>query len=344
MTSGTDPAPVSDEELERARGLFDALADQIARVIVGQHEAIEQLLWALGAGGHALLEGAPGLGKTMLVRTIASALQLDVRRVQCTPDLMPADVLGTTVVAETSAGERSLVFEPGPIFTHLLLVDEINRATPRTQSALLEAMQERRVTTGGQSRPLPSPFFVLATQNPIEMEGTYPLPEAQLDRFLVKIVIDPPDRADLVEVLRRTAAPQPPRLEPVGDGEALLAAARVLHAMPCAEPVLDYAARLVLATHPARAEAPEPVRRYVRYGASPRGAQALIGCARVRALRRGQACVGFEDVAAAVAPALRHRVLLGFEGLAEGLRPDTILDSVLETVSPAPAVDRAASR
>jgi MoxR-like ATPase len=324
------------------RALLTDLAQQIGRVIVGQQPVVDLVLTALVADGHVLLEGAPGLGKTLLVRSLARALRLELRRIQCTPDLMPADVVGTTVLAEQPGGGRSFVFEPGPVFTNLLLADEINRATPRTQSALLEAMQEGAVTTGGATRPLPKPFFVLATQNPIEMEGTYPLPEAQLDRFLLKVRVRPPGREDLVEVLRRTTGEADGGPEPVGGADELLAARAFIRTLPCPEPVLDYAARLVLATHPENADAPERVKRCVRYGASPRGAQALVASARVRALRRGELVAGYADVAAMALPALRHRVLLNFEGIAQGLDPDELVEQVIAAVPRIPGVDPSA--
>jgi MoxR-like ATPase len=319
-----------EREAARFRDLLARLKAEVAKVLVGHGEIVDETLVALFAGSHALLEGVPGLGKTLLVRTLADALDLRFSRVQFTPDLMPADILGTNVVLEDPAtGRKSFEFQPGPIFGNVVLADEVNRATPKTQSALLEAMQEGRVTISGATHPLAPPFFVLATQNPIEMEGTYPLPEAQLDRFLLKLEVKAPRREDLVEVLARTTAPEAARVEKVASGADVLALRDFARAIPCARPLLDYAARLVLATSPASERAPALVRRFVRYGASPRGAQALILGAKVGALLRGRLNVAYEDIARIAAPALRHRLILNFEGEAEGIRPDAIIAELL---------------
>ena len=290
---------------------------------------------------HVLLEGVPGMGKTLLCRSLSEALDLEFRRIQFTPDLMPADILGTLVVTEDENGRKGFEFQPGPIFGNLVLADEINRATPKTQSALLEAMQEGRVTTAGEQRSLPQPFFVLATQNPIEMEGTYPLPEAQLDRFLFKIDVAAQGVDALVEILKRTTGADVPVPSAVLNAEQLLRFRALARDVPAAEPVLRYAASLIRATHPAAEESPERIKRFVRFGSSPRGAQALILGAKVQALLAGRAHVDPSDVRDVAKPALRHRMLLNFEGEAEGVKVEELLDDVLAHVSPvSPAVQR----
>ena len=305
---------------------------EIGKYIVGQHSVVRHTLISLIAGGHVLLEGVPGLGKTMLVRTLAQVLDLDFARIQFTPDLMPADILGTDILEEAEGGARRFRFRPGPVFTNLLLADEINRATPKTQSALLEAMQERTVTIANRSYPLDAPFMVLATQNPIEMEGTYPLPEAQMDRFLFKINVIFPSSTELVEILWRTTGAQEPRVEKVADAPTVLAMRALARKVPVASTVMDYASRLTVATHPESNAAPDLVRSYVRYGASPRAAQALILGGKVAALLDGRYNVAFKDLRAVAPAALRHRLLLNFEGQAEGVRPDDVVVALLDAV------------
>jgi len=302
---------------------------EIGRYMVGQQAVIRHVLIALLAGGHVLLEGVPGLGKTMLVRTLARVLDLQFARIQFTPDLMPSDIVGTDILEETEDQQRVFRFQSGPVFTNLLLADEINRATPKTQSALLEAMQERTVTVANRSYPLDAPFMVLATQNPIEMEGTYPLPEAQLDRFLFKIKVGFPSADELAEILNRTTGGTEPELETVADGPTVLAMSGLVRQVPAASAVTDYATRLVLSTHPTQQDAPDLVRRYVRYGASPRAAQALILGGKVGALLAGRYNVALEDLRAVAPATLRHRILLNFEAQAEGVNPDDVVDEVV---------------
>ncbi len=306
---------------------------EVGKYIVGQREVIRHTLVCLVVGGHALLEGVPGLGKTMLVRILAQVLDLRFSRIQFTPDLMPADIVGTDILEEAEDGRRTFRFQQGPVFTNLLLADEINRATPKTQSALLEAMQERTVTVGNYSYSLDPPFLVLATQNPIEMEGTYPLPEAQVDRFLFKVNVDFPSSQELVEILNRTTGGSEPQVGIVADGATVLAMRDLARQVPVASPVADYAAHLVVATHPDSDTALEVVRRFVRYGASPRGAQALILGGKVTALLAGRYNVAFEDLRTVAPAALRHRILLNFEGQAEGISPDDVVAAVLEKVA-----------
>ncbi len=317
---------------ETFRESFTTIENEIGRVIVGQQEVVRHVLIAVLAGGHALLEGVPGLGKTMLIRTLASVLDLRFSRIQFTPDLMPADIVGTDILEESEDGRRAFRFQPGPVFANLVLADEINRATPKTQSALLEAMQEKTVTVAQQTYPLAAPFFVLATQNPIEMEGTYPLPEAQLDRFLFKIGVRFPSPAELVEILARTTGGELPTTEKVADGAAIVAMGELARQVPVASHVSDFIARLVVATHPAEETAPPMVRRFVRYGSSPRGAQALVLGGKILALISGRYNVAFDDVRAVAPAALRHRLLLNFEGQAEGITPDAVIAELLATV------------
>ncbi|HVS65584.1 MAG TPA: MoxR family ATPase [Thermoanaerobaculia bacterium] len=313
---------------------LDRVREEVGKIIVGNRDILDALLTCLLADGHVLLEGIPGLGKTRLVSTLANALQLDFSRVQFTPDLMPADIVGTNIVQEDEIGHRTLVFQRGPVFAHLLLADEINRATPKTQSALLEAMQEKTVSVGRVTHRLELPFFVLATQNPLEMEGTYALPEAQLDRFLMKLKMEYPDQDELHEIVERTTQDEPPEIFPVLDRERILELRGTVRSLPVVREVRDFAIRLVLATHPTRPQAPDSIKRYVRFGSSPRGAQALILAGKVRALSNDRAHVSSDDVAAFVRPTLRHRLLLNFEGEASGVDPDTLLDDVLSATPP----------
>jgi MoxR-like ATPase len=324
---------MSEISPEQFREIAARIETEVAKYIVGQQGVIRHTLICLIAGGHVLLEGVPGLGKTMLVRTLAQALDLEFARIQFTPDLMPADIVGTDILEEADGGRREFRFQPGPVFTNLLLADEINRATPKTQSALLEAMQERTVTVANRSYPLESPFLVLATQNPIEMEGTYPLPEAQLDRFLFKVNVNFPGSDDLVEILNRTTRDVEPEVGVATDGATISAMSILARQVPVASNVADYAARLTVATHPESETAPEMVRRYVRYGSSPRGAQALILGGKVTALLAGRYNVAYEDLRIVAPAALRHRVLLNFEGQAEGVNTDDVVQKVIEVVS-----------
>ncbi|HEX2028456.1 MAG TPA: AAA family ATPase [Nitriliruptorales bacterium] len=315
---------------ERFADLAADLEREIRRVIVGQRDLVRDVLACLFAEGHVLLEGVPGLGKTVLLRTLGQALSLDFTRVQCTPDLMPADIVGTNVIGDAGPGSTS--FQPGPVFTQLLLADEINRATPKTQSALLEAMAERRVTVAGVTRDLPRPFFVMATQNPIEMEGTYPLPEAQLDRFLAKVLVPLPSADDLVTILERTTGTAVPQLHAVATTDDLLAAGRLVREVPMAEHVTRHVVDLVGATHPTSGQAPDVVRRYVAHGGSPRAAQSLVLLAKVYALFDGRIHASVDDVRGAAHAALRHRLVLGYEALPAGVTPDDAVAAVLAAV------------
>jgi len=320
----------AEEFRERAA----AIEEQVGKVIVGQRELVRHTLITLLAGGNALLEGVPGLGKTMLVRTLAQAIDCAFSRIQFTPDLMPSDIVGTNLIVEDDSGRREFRFEAGPIFANLVLADEINRATPKTQSAMLEAMQERSVTVAKVTRRLPEPFFVLATQNPLEMEGTYPLPEAQLDRFFFKVDVPFPDVGELVEIANRTTGALNPQAEPVADGAAIAAMQALARGVPVADHVTAYAARLLKATHPDDPGAPEQVSSYVRYGASPRGMQAMILAGKIMGLLDGRYNVAYDDIRQAARPALRHRLILNFEAQAEGISPDGVIEAILEEVRP----------
>jgi len=327
--------PVIDTRVEKAaedfRRKYHAVRNELAKAIVGHDEIIDGVLTCLFVGGHALLEGVPGLGKTLLIRCLAQSLRLEFSRIQFTPDLMPADIIGTNIIMEDPAtGRREFRFQRGPLFAQIILADEINRATPKTQSALLEAMQEHAVTVARQRYALVEPFFVMATQNPIEQEGTYPLPEAQLDRFFYKLLVQYSNREQLKQILDRTTTGREPGIEPVMTSEEILAAQKLVQRVVMAPHVQDYAVRCVLATHPQGEYATEMTNRYVRWGASPRGAQAVTLAAKVQALLDGRFNTAFSDVRKVFLPAMRHRVLLNFEGEAEGIDPDAILNDILE--------------
>ncbi|MDQ2800602.1 MAG: AAA family ATPase, partial [Armatimonadota bacterium] len=291
------------------------------------------VLICLLSGGHVLLEGVPGLGKTLLVRTLSQVLDLNFNRVQFTPDLMPADITGTNILVEDATGRKIFQFQPGPVFANIVLADEINRATPKTQSAMLEAMQERSVTVSGKSYPLQEPFFVLATQNPIEMEGTYPLPEAQMDRFLFKLIVPSPSLAELSAIVERTTGAETRQVEKVLDGPKIMAMRQIAREVPIASHVREYAARVILATHPRTEAAPPMVNQFVRYGSSPRGAQALVLAAKIRALLDGRYNVAYDDITNVAPAALRHRVLLNFEGEAEGIGTDAVVREILNALT-----------
>ena len=334
-----DPKLDLKAESARFRADLDRIRGAIGERIVGQREVLDGVLTCIVAGGNVLLEGVPGLGKTLLVRTLAEVLDLSFSRIQFTPDLMPADILGTTVIVEGATGQKSFEFRPGPVFSHVVLADEINRATPKTQSALLEAMQEHAVTVGGTTRAIAEPYFVLATQNPLEMEGTYPLPEAQLDRFFMKLEVPFPSRSELHEILDRTTKETPGRLVSVIDGKRLLELRRIAEMVAVPRNVQDYVVRLVEATHPAHPSAPAMVKKFARFGASPRGAQACLIASKIRALSDGRYAASFEDVRKSLHPTLRHRVILGFEGEAERIRVDQLLDEVIERTAEAGDAD-----
>lgn len=328
----TAPSPPSELSVDEFRESAERIVTEVGKVIVGQADVVRHVLICVIAGRHALLEGVPGLGKTMLIRTLADVLDLKFSRIQFTPDMMPADITGTDIMQENTEGHREFVFQAGPIFANLILADEINRATPKTQSAMLEAMQEKSVTIANRTYPLEAPFFVLATQNPLEMEGTYPLPEAQLDRFLFKVNVTFPAAAELVTILERTTGAEEPTAQKAADGARIRAMGQLALQTPIASHVSQYVARLVVATHPEDPTAPEKVRQYVRYGASPRGAQALILGAKITALLSGRYNVAFEDVRAVAPAALRHRLLLNFEGLAEGVSSDDVIEDLLASI------------
>jgi len=328
----------SDESHLEARAAefrekFAAIRTEIHKVIVGQEKVIDDVLTVLFAGGHCLLEGVPGLGKTLLIRTLSEVLELNFRRIQFTPDLMPADIIGTSIVVEDERGGRRFEFQKGPIFGQMVLAAENNRATPKTQSALLEAMQEKSVTVRDHTFKLEPPFFVMATQNPLEMDGTYPLPEAQLDRFLFKILVDYPSKDELSGVLDRTVAIYDEAKEVVMNGEEIESWKQLVLQIAVAPHVKDFGLRVVLGTHPQGPYAVGATNQYVRYGSSPRGAQALLLAAKIRALLAGRFNVSFDDIRASAHSVLRHRVLLNFEGEAEGIQPDSIIDEVLEQTS-----------
>jgi MoxR-like ATPase len=321
-----------EQRAEEFKTTFAKMQEQLSTVIVGQEEIIHNVLVSFFAGGHALLEGVPGLGKTVLVKTLSQVCNLDFSRIQFTPDLMPADIVGTEVVIEDESGKREFKFRPGPIHAQLILADEINRATPKTQSSMLEAMQEGTVTVGRQTYSMKQPFFVLATQNPIEMEGTYPLPEAQLDRFLLKVQVNLPTKDDLKEIIARTTTGKTITPEHVVDQEKALSLRTFVRELMAADNVTDYAVRLVMGTHPENQYATPMINQFARYGSSPRGAQALIIAGKVIAAAEGRLQVGFEDIRKAAYPALRHRILLNFEGEAENVSTDSIIAEMLEQI------------
>jgi len=312
--------------------IAQSIEEEIGRVIVGQREVVHGILICVLAGGHVLLEGVPGLGKTMLIRTLAEVLDVQFSRIQFTPDLMPADITGSNIIVDDhTTGTRRFQFQPGPIFANLILADEINRATPKTQSALLEAMQERQVTVARQKHTLSEPFFVMATQNPIEMEGTYPLPEAQVDRFLFKLTIGYPSQSELVHIINRTTVREMPRPRRVATGDTVLRMITLARDLPIAQPVVEYVARLVMATHPGSEYAGD-ANRHIRFGSSPRGAQSIVTAAKIHAMLQGRYNVAFEDVRFVALPALRHRIILNFEAEAEGVTTDSIIREILHNL------------
>ena len=324
-----DNIDISVDDFRRTAAKIE---QEVGRVIVGQKNVVRHVLVGVLSGGHILMEGVPGLGKTMLIRTLSQALELQFSRIQFTPDLMPADITGTDIMEEGSDGRRAFRFQPGPVFANLVLADEINRATPKTQSALLEAMQERTVTVANHTYDLPLPFFVMATQNPLEMEGTYPLPEAQLDRFLFKVDVPFPSTEELTEILARTTGGEQQAAGVAADGQMIMAMQRVARKVPIASHVSDFVSRLIVATHPGDSPAPL-VNEYVRYGASPRGGQALILGSKITALFAGRYNVSFEDVVAVAPAALRHRLLLNFEGQAAGIRADEVVANLIDHIN-----------
>jgi len=323
----------SEAALQIAVGKLNQVRQEIAKVIVGQQDVVDGVLICLLASGHVLLEGVPGLGKTTLLRTLARALHLKYSRIQFTPDLMPADIVGSMIIETDDRGSKALRFQPGPIFANLVLADEINRATPKTQSALLEAMQERTVTSGTTTHHLELPFLVMATQNPIEMEGTYPLPEAQLDRFLMKILVAYPNREELNRIVERTIQKNEPQVEPVLDRDAIHEVRTVCREVLVAPHVQEVAIQMVMATQPEQKEAHELARKYIRYGSSPRGAQALVECGRVLALMRGRYHLSIDDIQTVAAAVLRHRIILNFDAHADGQTPDSILSAIIKGVT-----------
>jgi len=318
----------AEKAVEQFRETFEVLSNEIKKFIVGQEDVIEDVLTAIICGGHVLLEGVPGLGKTALVNTIAKAMHLKFQRIQFTPDLLPADIMGTNILVERK-GEKVFEFQEGPVFCNVLLADEINRATPKTQSALLETMQEKSVTVAGSTHMLDTPFFVLATQNPIEHDGTYPLPEAQLDRFFFKLHVELPNHDEFAEILKRTSGPCEIAINPVATGDEVLAMGHTVREVPIEASIQDHLIRIVRGTHPTDQNACDEVRKYVRNGASPRAAQAILAAARVRAILKGRYHVATEDVETAAIPAMRHRIILSFEGEAEGISTDNVIKAVI---------------
>ncbi len=319
-----------ENSLKHVADTVSRVEAEVAKHMVGQKELIRQVLICMLAGGNALLEGVPGLGKTRLVKTLGRVMDLKFSRIQFTPDLMPADITGTNIIARDEEGAGMFRFQPGPIFGNIILADEINRATPKTQSALLEAMQEQTVTVGSNTYKLPQPFFVLATQNPIEMEGTYPLPEAQLDRFLFKLQVPFPSLKELADIVTMTTGSEEETLNKVTDAGEILSIRETVKEVPVATPVMQFAMKLVLATHAESEYATATAKKYIRFGSSPRGAQALIATARIRAILEGRYNVAFDDIKYVAFPVLRHRVLLNFEALSEGITPDNVIAEIIK--------------
>ena len=334
------PIEINEQTVAQFKDNFNRVRAEVGKVIVGHTDIVDGVLICLLSGGHALLEGVPGLGKTLLVRTLSQVLDLSFARVQFTPDLMPADITGTNILMEDATGRKVFQFQPGPIFANIVLADEVNRATPKTQSAMLEAMQEHGVTVAGHSYQLEEPFFVLATQNPIEMEGTYPLPEAQLDRFLFKLIVPSPTIRELAIIVDRTTGAETPQVEKVLDGPTILLMRQVAREVPIASHVREFAVRVILATHPRSETAPDITNQFVRFGSSPRGAQALVLAAKIRALLDGRYNVAYDDIAAVAPAALRHRIILNFEGEAEAVGTDAIVHDILNKLmaQAAPAI------
>ncbi|MBU9713101.1 MoxR family ATPase [Bacillus tamaricis] len=324
---------VQESQIQVAREQLEATKNTIQTFIVGQKDALNQILWSMAAGGHALLEGLPGVGKTMMIRTISEAMELTFSRVQFTPDLMPSDITGTMMIEPNEMGKQQFIFHKGPVFTNIVLADEINRATPKTQSALLEAMGEKTVTVFGETKELPAPFFVLATQNPIDLEGTYPLPEAQMDRFICKINITYPTKEELKTIVERTVTDNQQEISPVITGVEVLEIQKAAANILVAEDILDIAVTFIMATHPDHELAPESIKNYVRFGAGPRGLQSLVKIAKVRAFMEGRFHVSIGDLKQAALPVLRHRIFLNFEGEATGITTDTLILDVIESVT-----------
>lgn len=322
----------TDNSFEKVLKIVSEIEAEVSKHMIGQKEIIRQVIMCMLAGGNVLLEGMPGLGKTRLVNVLGRVMGLKFSRIQFTPDLMPADVTGTNIVDRKESGEGMFRFEKGPIFSNIVLADEINRATPKTQSAMLQAMQEKVVTVANTTYKLPEPFFVLATQNPVEMEGTYPLPEAQLDRFLFKLNVPSPDFNELKDIIKLTTTNCEENFEPVTNADEIMEIQMLAKEIPLAEPVLDYAIKIVMATHPEENTSPEIVKKYVRYGSSPRGAQAIISTARIRALLCGRYNVSFEDIQTVAYPSLRHRIFVNFDAVSENITPDMIIDGIIKDV------------
>ncbi len=321
---------IEEKDIREAWETVKSIEEEVGKDIIGQKDVVRQVIIGLLSGGHILLEGAPGLGKTQLVKTLSRVLDLSFSRIQFTPDLMPADVIGTNIMVKDEEGRNKFEFHKGPVFAHLVLADEINRATPKTQSALLEAMQEATVTAFKISHQLPRPFMVMATQNPIEMEGTYPLPEAQLDRFLFKIDVKFPNLSELEDIVALTTSSREPDVQKVVDGEKILAIREMVKEIPIAQPVMSYALKAVMYTHPENTDSPDIAKKYIRFGASPRAAQSIVNSARVRALLEGRYNVSFDDIKYVAYPSLRHRIFMNYEGIAEGMDVDDLIKEILQ--------------